>query len=179
MNKTKKIVLIVVVILILAGVAGFAFCNYSKKGNEIRDYYYAWLNKTKASLVSIYENYPYQTLKELKLQSGINFSETKRTKFVWQSLSEGILPVTITGYTFDKTIITNDQSDKIREMFEQGGFALQFFDVDINSFAGISGYRKDDTVCMIKSGPTKDANNELVAEDKLNFEIYCGRLAAN
>ncbi|MDD5569014.1 MAG: hypothetical protein PHG23_01190 [Candidatus Pacebacteria bacterium] len=181
MAKTRKIILIIVIILLIIAAALFAFCRFTPKGNEWQNSIYAYWNtqyaNAKASIIHLYRDDPLQTMKDLKLYTELPLSELKRKSFVWESKSEGILPTTINGRIYDKLVITNDQSDKVREFFERSGFGLQFFDVDLNTYAGISGYRKDDTACLVKIGPLKDDNNELIAEDKLNFEIFCGRLA--
>lgn len=115
----------------------------------------------------------YYILKDIETKTGLNLKiNEKKETFYYKA---DLIDIKVDGRSFEKRIITNEESDLIRQYFETEGWELTDFKIDPITYAGISDYKKDDQYCIVKIGITLDDEGMPVPEDKLNFELSCGK----
>jgi hypothetical protein len=117
-------------------------------------------------------------LKNLNEQTGINFSNISRNDFVWIFENDGKQSGsrTIIGKGFSASGVSNENIDLVKKYFEENGFKVDFFNIDSSTLSGISGYKKDKAVCVLKTTIWKDEQGMPMAINKLDISVSCGEL---
>ncbi|MFZ3055037.1 MAG: hypothetical protein WA091_03615 [Minisyncoccales bacterium] len=135
--------------------------------------YLVFFNKETISMDS-----SYNILKSLNEQTEAGFSNIEARVFVWNFENEGgeMSSTSISGKGFTAIGITNDQVDAVKTYFEENGFKIDFFNIDSETLSGISGYKKDKSVCVVTTTIWKDEQGMPMAADKLDVDVSCGEL---
>lgn len=118
----------------------------------------------------------FNILKNLEEQTKAGFSNIEGKAFSW-SFENNIGSVNVPGKGFIAIGVTNDQADSVKKYFGENGFKIDFFNIESSTLSGISGYKKDESVCVIKTTVWKDEQGMPMAADKLDVDVSCGELA--
>jgi len=121
----------------------------------------------------------FNILNNLQKQSGAGFSNIEGKTFSWSFENDGeqMGSVNVPGKGFTAIGVTNDQADSVKKYFGENGFKIDFFNIESSTLSGISGYKKDDSVCVIKTTVWKDEQGMPMAVDKLDIDVSCGELS--
>jgi len=119
----------------------------------------------------------FNVLRSLSDTTKVEFSNIESKTFTWSFENDGthMGSKDIKGKGFTAIGITNDQTDAVKKYFDENGFKIDFFDID-SKLAGISGYKKDKDVCVVKTSIWKDEKGLPMAIDKLDVDVFCGLL---
>lgn len=117
-------------------------------------------------------------LSDLKQSTGIEFSSVEVANFIWNvEDKEGFAsPLTIFGKKINAIGISNEEGYRISSYFEDKGFKMDFFNIADGTFVGITGYKKDNNVCVFHRAIQADAEGMPIAADKIDVSISCGEL---
>lgn len=120
----------------------------------------------------------FNALKNLDSQIKVGFSNIEARTFVWNFEEEGKETVSqgIAGKGFTAVGISNKEVEAVKGYFEENGFKIDFFDIDQKTLSGISGYKKDKDVCVVKTTIWKDEQGMPMAADKFDIDVSCGQL---
>ena len=120
-------------------------------------------------------------LKELKQETGIDFSEMQPLEFKWVvAVDPKVEEVKIKGKGFEARGIPVEQELKVIEFLTNNGFKKDLYNMADGTVAGLTGYKKDQIVCAVASGASgyKEATGQWVPPnwDKKDIDIKCGKL---
>lgn len=154
MNRDILFVLIIFV-LVIAGVY-LVFFNKATLSNDVS----------------------FNILKNLDSQVKVGFSNIEARTFIWNFEEEGkeTTSQSIAGKGFTAVGIANKEVEAVKGYFEENGFKIDFFDIDSKTLSGISGYKKDKDVCVVKTTIWKDEQGMPMATDKFDTDVSCGQL---
>lgn len=121
---------------------------------------------------------PFNILKNLDSQVKVGFSNIEARTFIWNFEEEGkeTTSQSIAGKGFTAVGISNREVEAVKGYFEENGFKIDFFDIDQKTLSGISGYKKDKDVCVVKTTIWKDEQGMPMAADKFDTDVSCGQL---
>lgn len=123
----------------------------------------------------------FNILKSLDQQTQVGFSNVEVKTFTWSFENDGahMGSSEVKGKGFTAIGITNSQTDAVKKYFEENGYKIDFFDIDSKTLSGISGYKKDKSVCVVRTTVWKDEQGLPMAVDKLDVDVSCGELKDN
>jgi len=115
-------------------------------------------------------------LQNLEKETKIEFSSVEAKTFIWSVENDGeqIGTEAVNGKGFVAVGVTNSQSELVKKYFEDNGFKIDSFNIDSQTLSGISGYKKDKQICVIKTTIWKDDQGMPMAIDKLDVDVSCG-----
>jgi len=119
-------------------------------------------------------------LEDLEQETEIDFSEIKTTEFKWVvKVDPKVEEVDIEGKGFEVKGISIDQEAKVEEFLKNKGFKENLYNIADGTVSGLTGYRKDQIVCIIISGATgyKEATGQWIPPDwdKRDVDVKCGK----
>jgi len=120
-------------------------------------------------------------LKELEQETGIDFSEIQPLEFKWVvAVDPKVKEVDIEGKGFGVRGIPAEQELKVTEFLTNNGFKKDLYNMADGTVAGLTGYKKDQIVCVVAAGASgyKEATGQWVPPDwdKIDMDIKCGKL---
>ena len=120
----------------------------------------------------------FNVLKSLNEQTQVGFSNIEGKVFVWNYETDGETTgsVNVSGKGFTAIGITNDQTELVKKYFEENGYKIDFFNISAGTLSGISGYKKDKSICVVATTVWKDEQGMPMAVDKLDVDVSCGEL---
>jgi hypothetical protein len=120
----------------------------------------------------------FNVLKSLNEQTQAGFSNIEGRVFVWNYETDGETTgsVNVSGKGFTAIGITNDQAGMVKKYFEENGYKIDFFNISAGTLSGVSGYKKDGSVCVVTTTIWKDEQGMPRAVDKLDVDVSCGEL---
>lgn len=135
--------------------------------------YLIFFNKETISMDS-----SFNVLKSLDEQTQVGFSNIEGRVFVWNYETDGETTgsVNVSGKGFIAIGITNSQTETVKNYFEENGYKIDFFNISAGTLSGISGYKKDKSVCVVVTTIWKDDQGLPMAVDKLDVDVSCGEL---
>jgi len=120
----------------------------------------------------------FSLLQNLEKETKIEFSSVEGKTFIWSIENDGeqIGTKAINGKGITAIGITNNQSEIVKKYFEDNEFKIDSFNIDPQTLSGISGYKKDKQICVIKTTIWKDDQGMPMAVDKLDVDVSCGEI---
>lgn len=117
-------------------------------------------------------------LQNLEKDTQIEFSSVESKTFIWSIENDGekIGTQAVNGKGVVAIGATNAQSEAVRRYFEDNGFKIDSFNIDAETLSGISGYKKDNQICVITTTIWKDDQGMPMATDKMDISVSCGEL---
>ena len=127
------------------------------------------------------ENESVNILKELQRETEIDFSEIQSLEFKWVvKVDPKVEEVNIEGKGFEARGIPAEQELKVTEFLTNNGFKKDLYNMADGTVAGLTGYKKDQIVCVVAAGASgyKEATGQWVPPDwdKKDIDIKCGKL---
>jgi hypothetical protein len=121
-------------------------------------------------------------LEDLKLETGIDFSEIQDVEFKWiVKVEPEITEETVTGKGFEVNRISSEQFDSIYSFFKDKGFEADPYNFADGTVSGLRGYKKDKAVCTVPGGLTgyKEAEGQWIPPetDKWDITVKCGKVS--
>jgi len=120
-------------------------------------------------------------LKNLKQETGIDFSEIEDVEFKWiVKVDPKIAEETVAGKGFEANIVSSEQFDTIHPFLISKGFETDVYNLAAGTISGLTGYLKDKTVCTVAGGLTgyKEADGQWIPLDTDHWDITvkCGHV---
>jgi len=120
-------------------------------------------------------------LEDLKQETDIDFSEVQDIEFKWiVRVDPQIEEETVAGKGFEANVIPSEQFDGIHPFFIDNGFETDPYNMAAGTISGLTGYKKDKTVCTVSGGLTgyKEAEGQWIPPDTNNWDINvkCGNV---
>ena len=120
-------------------------------------------------------------LEDLKRETNIDFSNIESVEFQWVvKVDPKIQEINIQGERFNVERISDEQYRNIESFLKNRGFEVDVYNMAAGTISGLTGYQKDQLVCVVIEGATgyKEAEGQWVPlePDKKDVEIRCGKL---
>jgi len=117
-------------------------------------------------------------LRDLKQETGIDFSEEKDVEFPWYiDAGGGSGEVAIQGKGFEVMGVSSQDHKDVESFFENNGFEIDLYNVASGTVAGLTGYKRGEIVCTVAGRMWLDKEGIPIEEDKNDVEVKCGKLA--
>lgn len=114
-------------------------------------------------------------LATLERKTGISFSEAGNLEFNWNILAgKEINPKVILGKGFQADGVSGQEEAKIGLFFHDKGFEVDIYNIAAGTVAGVTGYKKDNMVCLVLSQIWLDENGFPLGENKRDIQVKCG-----
>ncbi len=120
-------------------------------------------------------------LESLEQETGIDFPEIEGLEFKWiVKVDPKVEEETVVGKGFEAERISSEQYDSIEQFLKNNGFEVDLYNIADATFAGLVGYRKEKTICVVSGGVTgyKEAEGQWIPSepDIKDVTVNCGKL---
>ena len=120
-------------------------------------------------------------LEDLERETNIDFSNIESIEFRWAvRIDPKVQEINIQGEGFNVERISDEQYRNIESFLKNRGFEIDVYNMAAGTISGLTGYQKDQLVCIVIGGATgyKEAEGQWTPPepDKKDVEVRCGKL---
>lgn len=113
-------------------------------------------------------------LGDIENVTGLGFSNEQEMEFSWMVEQDGeIKEFPVNGRQVEAKRVLDVNSIKVEDYFKNNGFELDTYNDASGTVIGLSGYKKDNTVCIVVA---EICTEETSCFDKSDITIKCGYL---